>query len=159
MSGPHRHTTRRRGESRPFHFESVWLVDIPGEQAWSALTDVEGWPEWWQGMAVESAKGGSQPDGVGDRASLLVRSPAGLRLRLTVALTAVEPLRRLAFAAEGDLRGHGEWIFTPDGGGTRMAVTWCVVSRRWPIRVSRPLAAWAHHRIMARGEAGLRRWA
>ncbi|GAB3810483.1 hypothetical protein GCM10028820_00010 [Tessaracoccus terricola] len=130
---------------------------MPSEQAWSALTDVERWPAWWQGMAVESMQVGGHPDGVGNRAALLVRSPAGLRLRFTVELTAVEPLRRLAFTAEGDLRGDGEWAFAPDGDGTRMDVTWCVVSRRWPIRVGRPLAAWAHHRIMERGEAGLRR--
>lgn len=155
MDAPHRHTTRRSGESHPFHFESVWRVDLPPEQAWSALTDVEGWPGWWRGMEVESTQTGGRPDGAGSRAALLVHSPAGSRLRFTVELTAVEPLRRLTFIAAGDLRGRGEWTFALAGNGTRMDVTWCVVSPRWSIRLSRPLAVWAHHRIMARGEAAL----
>lgn len=155
--GQHRHTFPLRGESRPFHFDSVWHIDAPVEWAWGTLTDVGNWSNWWPGIRVIAleARGGSE--GVGDRARLEARSPVGFGLVIDVELTAIESLHRMEFTSDGDLRGHGSWTCHDEGDETRMEIVWCVVSRRLPIRLSRPVAAWAHDRLMVRGEAGLQR--
>lgn len=151
----HRHTAPRSGESRVFHFESRWNVDGDRERVWEAISDIVDWPEWWPGIRVLALEGWGASDVVGNRVSLAARSPGGVRLRFDVELTAVRRHHRMEFSATGDLRGHGSWTFLGAGGNTRMEIIWCVVSNRPPVRLLRPVATWAHARLMARGEAGL----
>lgn len=147
-SADHHHTVARPGESRAFHFESQWLVDARVDRAWEALFDVSGWSDWWPGVRARA--------GSGRRVSLEALSPLGFSLAFEVEPTVVEPPHRMEFTADGDLRGHGSWTCHGQGQGTRMEIVWCVCSGRLPIRLSRPLASWAHGALMRRGERGLR---
>lgn len=151
----HRHTAPCSGESRTFHFESRWNVDGDLERVWGAISDVVEWPDWWPGIRVLALDGCGAGDVVGNRVSLAAHSPVGVRLLFDVELTAVQRRHRMEFSATGDLRGHGSWTFSGAGGSTGMEIVWCVVSHRLPVRLLRPVATWAHDRLMARGEAGL----
>ena len=55
-----------------------------------------------------------------------------------------------------DLRGTGHFTGSPDNGGTRVRIMWCVVTRRRLIALLRPVARWAHAAVMRAGEKGLR---
>ncbi len=153
---PHRHTRRRPGESRPFHFVSSWRVAAPPAAVWEVLADVDGWPRWWPG--IESARIQEGAAGTGARTAIVVvRSPLGYRLRFTLESTRSEAPHRSTFTVTGDLRGRGFWAVRPDAeaGVTPMRIGWCVVSDRRLVRLLAPLAPWAHQRIMAAGGAGI----
>ncbi|AGF72040.1 SRPBCC family protein [Corynebacterium halotolerans] len=147
----HRHTLARQGESAPFHFETTWRVPAEAEQVWRVLSDVSSWPDWWPGMRTARMRGS------GDRASLMVQSPLGYRLRFAIALLSSEPPTSAELTVDGDLRGEGSFTAHQDADGTRLTITWCVVTRRRLIGAVRPVATWAHDAVMAAGQRGLRR--
>lgn len=152
----HRHTRRRAGESRPFHFVSDWSAAAPPAAVWEVLADVDGWPQWWPG--IESARTQDREAAAAPRrAIVVVLSPLGYRLRFTLELTRSEAPHRAAFTVTGDLRGRGFWAVRPDAGAgvTPMRIGWCVVSDRRLVRLWAPLAPWAHRRIMDAGGTGL----
>lgn len=131
-------------------------MPVPPGCAWEELIAVEHWPAWWPGIRrarVIADPGEGMP---GRRVALTVGSPLGHRLRFALELADARPPERALIRAEGDLRGTGRLTATEAGAGTALTITWCVVSRRRLVRALRPLAPWAHGRVMAAGERGLR---
>lgn len=153
---PHRHTAPSRGESAAFHFVSTWTAPEHPGPVWDALLAVEHWPEWWPGIReahILADPGAGVP---GRRIALTVGSPLGHRLRFMLDLVEACPPGAAHVRAAGDLRGTGRLTATEAGAGTVVTLTWCVVSGRPLVRALRPLAPWAHGRVMAAGERGLR---
>ncbi|WP_348983856.1 SRPBCC family protein [Brevibacterium sp. R8603A2] len=155
-AGPHRHTVPARGESAAFHFESQWTMPVPPGRVWEELIAVEHWPAWWPG--IRSAHLVADPgEGLpGRTVALTVGSPLGHRLHLALELASADPPGGALIRAAGDLRGTGRLTATEAGAGTALTITWCVVSRPRLVRALRALAPWAHGRVMAAGERGLR---
>ena len=143
----HRHTAPGPGESDVFHFETAWWVAAERRRVWEVLSDVSSWQDWWPGI-TDSRR-------TGDHAQLVVRSPLGYRLRFTVDLRDAEPPEYASFDVAVDLRGTGHFTGSPDNGGTRVRIMWCVVTRRRLIALLRPVARWAHAAVMRAGEKGL----
>jgi len=112
---------------------------------------------WWPGVRVAPAPVDAA---VGAQFLLLVRSPLGYRLRVTMRITQSEPARLIAADAVGDLRGHGAITVRAVGGGSILTFVWEVETQRLWMNLAAPLMhgafARAHDRVMARGERGLR---
>ncbi|QGU06942.1 Polyketide cyclase / dehydrase and lipid transport [Corynebacterium occultum] len=148
---PHRHTAAGEGESAPFHFESTWLVPADIDCVWEVISDLSSWSSWWPGVR-RSSLGGD-----GRRGGLVVQSPLGYQLCLDLLLVEKHSPRSARFAASGDLRGAGSFRAETVAEGTRMHITWCVVTRHRWLAWIRPLAVGAHAVVMAAGQWGLRR--
>lgn len=144
----HRHTDPEPGESAAFHLETTWWIAADLRRVWDVLSDVSSWQDWWPGI--------SRSRRAGDHARLVVRSPLGYRLRFTVDLLDSHPPEDARFTVAEDLRGTGSFTGVPAGGGTRVRIMWCVVTRRRLIGLVRPVARWAHAAVMRAGEKGLR---
>lgn len=147
----HRHTVAGEGEYAPFHLESVWWVPAGIDRVWEVLADLATWPTWWPGMRRATLGEDVRHGG------LVVQSPLGYQLRLELLLEEEHPPHSARFTTSGDLRGEGSFRAVPTGRGTRMVITWCVVTRNPWLGRLRPLAVGAHAVVMAAGQWGLRR--
>lgn len=138
--------------------ESTWSVPASAAAVWDLMSQVDGWSSWWPGMRSSHllhAEDGAS--GVGSVARCAVRSPLVDALTFTLALTATRPPLDADVSVDGDLRGIGSWRSQEAGGSTRIHITWCVTTRRWPLRVLRPVGRAGHRLVMQQGGAGLGR--
>ncbi|MEZ4768960.1 MAG: SRPBCC family protein [Caldilineales bacterium] len=141
-----------------YDFTTIWQVDAPLAPIWTAIAEVERWPEWWRG--VESVVPLRNPGrGVGSVYRYTWRSKLPYRLTFDMETTAVDPMRRIEGRASGELRGTGRWTFSGAGGRTTVRYDWNVeTTRRWMnllAPVMRPVFVRNHDVVMAWGRAGL----
>ncbi|OMH31541.1 hypothetical protein [Tersicoccus sp. Bi-70] len=164
--------------ARLYDLASTWTFATGVGQVWDVIADPAlDWSAWWPGCTparpVErSCEQSAERSGAGgtSREDLLLASTAtfdfhaslGYTLRISFHATRVERLREVAFDAGEDLTGTGRVALTARAdGGTDVVITWAVrPAKRWMVALS-PIAApvftLAHHAMMRRGEAGLRR--
>jgi uncharacterized protein YndB with AHSA1/START domain len=126
---------------------------------WHALTEVEGWPQWWPYVKRVQTLRKGDASGVGAirRIDWGSRLPYGFTL--DVECVEAERERRLVGAASGNLQGTGVWELRPQAGGTAVHYTWrLALNTRW-MRIVAPLASpvfrWNHEGVMAGGRDGL----
>ncbi|WP_434811160.1 hypothetical protein [Microbacterium sp. bgisy189] len=142
-----------------YAFTSHWSVPLEVHACWAAIADAveRGETPWWPGVRLEPG-----PLRDGEERMLVVRSPLGYRLRVRVRFCEVDPPRRLAAHARGDLVGGGSIALTPAGShGTLVTWVWTVRAHTQWMRllepVLRPVFGLAHATVMARGRRGLLR--
>lgn len=143
-----------------YAFHSVWRLDAPVQLCWDFLTAPgQQWRTWWPQLRridVRPAAGL-----VGSSAACTWGSPIGYALTFELTVTAAEAGHHVELAATGDLTGEGRAVFEADGDGTRLDVTWQVVtSKRWMNIVAPvlgPVFRWGHDVAMRGGERGLNR--
>lgn len=142
-----------------YEYVSRWRIDAPPAAVWSALTEVEGWPEWWPYVKrVQTLKKGDA-SGVGAirRVDWGSRLPYGFTL--DVECVEADRERRLRGLATGNLHGEGVWELAARDGGTDVRYTWrLALNTRW-MRLVAPLASplfrWNHEGVMRGGHDGL----
>ena len=114
-------------------------------------------PTWWRSVVVAQAP---MRLAVGESILLSVRSPLAYRLRPRLTITDLVPGQAIEVSSAGDLSGTGRVALVGDSEGTDITILWDVVTERaWMNATAfllRPAFAWAHARVMAEGEAGLR---
>jgi uncharacterized protein YndB with AHSA1/START domain len=145
-----------------YSFTTVWRLDAPVTAIWTAITGVERWPLWWRGVeAVVQLRPGDAA-GLGAIHRYTWKSKLPYRLVFEMETTHVEPYRRLAGRAQGELQGVGCWTFVETGAFTTVRYDWSVqTTRAWMnllAPVARPLFAWNHDVVMAWGGEGLAHW-
>ncbi|MWB98441.1 SRPBCC family protein [Agromyces seonyuensis] len=142
--------------SRSYDFESEWLIPAAPDAVWRAILGIGRSEQVWPGVTI----GMPSVPVVGDDVPIDVRSGVGYRLRLVARLTAVEPARRLAAEASGDLAGRGEARLAAAGpNATLVVVDWSTTTERpWMNALGGPLGPLfriAHERVMRAGERAL----
>lgn len=137
--------------TRRFRFEGEWLVDLPRQQAYERLVDLEHYPRWWPEVRAVAKLGP-------DDARVLIRS----RLPYTLDLLLHAVHRRedlLETRLDGDLVGWVHWQLVADGERTLLRFAQEVEVRGrllgWASYVGRPLLVWNHERMMRSAIAGL----
>jgi uncharacterized protein YndB with AHSA1/START domain len=147
---------------RRYEYVSNWCLDAPLADVWGALTDVDGWPQWWPHVRAVQTLHRGDADGLGSlrRIRWSSRLPYGFTLR--VATTQVEPQGRLVGQATGDMAGTGVWELWREGAVTRVRYTWeLALHTRW-MRLAAPWMApvfrWNHEGVMRSGAQGLARY-
>jgi uncharacterized protein YndB with AHSA1/START domain len=145
-----------------FDLVTDWRLDAPLAAVWATLRDVEAWPGWWASVRrVETLEAGGR-EGVGAIHRLTWQTALPYRLTLATEVTAVEPMRRIAVRATGDVEGTGLWtLASAADGATAVRYVWRVgVTKPWMramLPVLKPAFAWNHGKVMAIGGEGLRR--
>ena len=156
-----------------YSFVSRWRVPAPPERCWAEIERMisipaqsadsirrlrpGARPTWWRSVAVARAPARLA---VGESLELSVRSPLGYRLHPRLTITDLVAGRRIEVASTGDLSGTGRVDLAGDDATTDITIHWDVSTERaWmnaTALVLRPAFAWAHARVMAEGERGLR---
>ena len=142
-----------------YSFTTIWRLDAPLPAIWTAITEVERWPQWWRGVeAVERLRAGDSR-GIGARHRYTWKSKLPYRLRFDMETTHIDPYRRLEGRAEGELAGSGCWTVGESGGLCTVRYDWAVqTTRLWMnllAPLARPVFAWNHDVVMAWGGEGL----
>ena len=148
--------------AQAFELVTDWRLDAPPEEVWAALRAVEAWPQWWPSVLRVEVLAAGDADGIGAVHRLLWQTALPYRLTITSAVAAIEPGRRIEVRVSGHVVGTGTWTLGAGaGGGTAVGYLWRVdVGRpwmRWLLPALRPVFAWNHGKVMARGGDGLRR--
>jgi uncharacterized protein YndB with AHSA1/START domain len=142
-----------------YRFLTTWLLDAPRERVWEAIHDQKGWPSWWRGVVevVELDPGDEQA--VGSRARMTWSSFLPYNLVFETHTTRVERPHLIEGEVDGELAGVGRWRLYEDDGTTAAVYEWNVhTTRAWMnllAPVGRPIFAWNHNWVMARGGDGI----
>jgi uncharacterized protein YndB with AHSA1/START domain len=142
-----------------YRFLTTWLLDADRERVWGAIYEQESWPRWWRGVeAVEVLEEGDE-GGVGKLSRLIWRSRLPYELVFDARTTRVERPHLIEAHASGELAGTGRWRLFEDEGATAVLYEWNVgTTKAWMnllAPLARPLFAWNHDWVMARGGEGL----
>lgn len=142
-----------------YRFLTTWLLDSPRERVWEAIYAQERWPEWWRGVEVAEELRAGDGDRVGAVSRMVWRSLLPYRVRFEVTTTRVERPHLMEGRATGELDGTGRWRLYEDDGVTAVLYEWNVATTRaWMnllAPVARPVFAWNHDWVMARGGEGI----
>jgi uncharacterized protein YndB with AHSA1/START domain len=142
-----------------YRFLTAWLLDAPRERVWEVIFDQKGWPSWWRGVedVVEIDPG--DETGVGSRARMTWRSFLPYDLVFHTHTTGVEKPHLIEGQVTGELAGLGRWRLYEGGGATAVLYEWNVrTTRAWMnllAPLARPIFAWNHDWVMARGGEGI----
>jgi hypothetical protein len=142
-----------------YSFLTTWLLDAEREPVWEAINDQEAWPSWWRGVedAVELEPG--DEDGLGSLSRLTWRSRLTYDLVFEARTTRVERPTLLEADAVGELTGQGRWRLYESNGTTAVLYEWNVqTTKAWMnllTPIARPVFAWNHNWVMARGGEGI----
>ncbi len=146
---------------RRYSFVTVWELGAGPAPVWDAIRDVERWPEWWPSVRSVDLLDRGAPDGLGAAHRFTWRGRLPYTLTFDMRVTEVEPRRRLAGAATGELQGAGAWTLEPVPGGTRARYDWDVTTTRPWMNALAPLLEsafrWNHDSVMRLGGEGLAR--
>jgi len=101
----------RRRATADYAFTTLWQIPAPVAPIWTAITEVERWPQWWRGVEAVVPLRAGDAHGVGAVYRYTWKSRLPYRLIFEMETTRVEPLRRIEGRAHGELEGTGCWIF------------------------------------------------
>jgi uncharacterized protein YndB with AHSA1/START domain len=142
-----------------YRFLTTWLLDAPRERVWETIHDQKGWPGWWRGVeeVVELDPGGDS--GIDSRTRMTWRSFLPYDLVFETRTTRVERPQLMEGEVDGELAGTGRWRLYEQDGITAVVYEWNVhTTRAWMnllAPVARPIFAWNHNWVMARGGEGI----
>ena len=142
-----------------YSFLSAWLLDAPRQSVWEAIHDQKAWPTWWRGVeeVVELAPG--EDGGLGSRSRMVWRSLLPYNLVFETHTVRVERPHLIEGTVDGELAGTGRWRLYEEDGATAVLYEWNVrTTRAWMnllAPIARPIFAWNHDWVMARGGEGI----
>ena len=144
-----------------YRFLTTWLVEAPREPTWEVIEDTVSWPEWWRGVVrVEQLEAGDA-NRVGSRYLIEWRSRLPYPIAFEFTVDRVERPQLMEGRAVGELAGTGRWRLWEQDGLTAVTYEWNVsTTKLWMnllAPLARPIFAWNHDWVMARGGEGLAR--
>lgn len=145
-----------------YHLLTIWRIEAPLEDVYTAVQNSLRWPAWWPGVKkVEQLQSG-QASGIDSVWRYCWQGNLPYQLVFDVRATRIEPLLAIEGSASGDLEGTGRWLFSSEGAVSVVRYEWQVRSTRWWMNLiaplARPLFIRNHARLMAQGAAGLACW-
>jgi hypothetical protein len=142
-----------------YRFLTTWLLDAPRESVWETIHDQKGWPSWWRGVEEVVELDPGDEEGLGSRSRLIWRSFLPYNLVFEAHTTRVERPHLMEGEVDGELAGIGRWRLFEGDGATAVLYEWNVrTTRAWMnllTPVGRPIFAWNHNWVMARGGEGI----
>jgi Polyketide cyclase / dehydrase and lipid transport len=144
-----------------YRFLTTWLLDAPCESVWDTIHDQKGWPSWWKGVVEVVELDPGDENGLGSRARMTWRSFLPYNLVFETHTTRVERPYLMEGEVDGELAGVGRWRLFERDRTTAVIYEWNVrTTRLWMnllAPIGRPIFAWNHNWVMARGGEGLAR--
>jgi hypothetical protein len=143
-----------------YQFLTKW--EVPGDirAVYDILYDVARYPEWWPSLA-QSFHATSKGDatGVGAKGDIITKGFLPYVIRWSYEVVATDRPNEFSIIATGDLIGNGHWSLQQKGESVEIVYRWNVRTEKLLLRllspILRPLFAWNHNWVMARGREGL----
>ncbi len=140
-------------------YRGGFRFDLVPDDLWARLEEVDRFEGWWPWLSQFRLEGeGLRPGSV---LHGVVTPPLPYRMRLRVELVRCQRARAIDAQVGGDLVGPAALRLHPEGGGTRVEVTWTVKMQqpamRMADRLAHPLLQWGHDRVVEVTVAGFRR--
>jgi uncharacterized protein YndB with AHSA1/START domain len=144
-----------------YEFLSTWLLPAPRERVWETIRDAPAWPGWWRGVVSVVELDGGDEQRIGSRYRVRWRSAIPYAIEFDFEVGELAPPAYMAGRARGGLEGTGAWRLYEERGVTAVTYDWRVsTTKAWMNAVApfaRPVFAWNHDWVMARGGEGLAR--
>jgi polyketide cyclase/dehydrase/lipid transport protein len=142
-----------------YRFLTAWLLDAPRESVWEAIYDQKAWPTWWQGVEEVVELDPGEKDGLGSRSRMVWRSLLPYNLVFETHTVRIERPNLIEGQVDGELAGTGRWRLYEEDGATAALYEWNVRTiTAWMnllAPIARPIFAWNHDWVMARGGEGI----
>ena len=142
-----------------YRFLTTWLLDAPRERVFGEIHDQKAWPSWWRGVEEVVELDPGDEESVGSRARMTWRSFLPYNLVFETYTSHVQRPHLMQGEVEGELAGTGRWRLYEQDGITAAIYEWNVrTTRAWMnllAPVARPIFAWNHNWVMARGGEGI----
>jgi uncharacterized protein YndB with AHSA1/START domain len=142
-----------------YRFLTTWLLDAPRERVFAEIHDQKAWPSWWRGVVEVVELDPGDEDAVGSRARMTWSSFLPYNLVFETYTSRVQRPHLMQGEVEGELAGTGRWRLYEQDGITAAVYEWNVrTTRAWMnllAPVARPIFAWNHNWVMARGGEGI----
>lgn len=140
-----------------YAFRDEWHVAAAPATVWTAVRDVERWPDWWPSVQGVTRVGDADADGEVWRFVFRTRLPYGMAFDARVLQD--EPLHGVRTTVTGRVEGEGRWEVTPVDGGAAVRFDWEVRPQPAWMRllspVARPVFVWNHAALMREGGEAL----
>ena len=144
-----------------YSFVTKWCFEAPIDLVWEALAAGERYSDWWP-CFIDYRNLTPEQNEVGSRVERIVKGRLPYKLRYETTVTRFEPLRELAYDAEGGLSGKGRFVLEQVGDKTHVTFYWNVSTKGFWLNLLAPmlkwLFAWNHNWVMDQGEQGLANW-
>jgi hypothetical protein len=147
-----------------FSLTTTWLIPASIEDVWSCLIDTQTWPSWWKYVASVDETATGESSGLDNIRRYYWRTCLPYSLVLDLRIIEIEPCQRIVAEVKGDLQGEGRCYLCldPITGHTQIEFCWQVQTCRpwmnWLHKLTRPIFAWNHNRVMKHGEQSLIRY-
>lgn len=150
--------------STRFVLISRWRLSCPTHRAWSLITDLESWPEWWPHVKRVRMLHQAPVGETGTHVALTWRSVLGYGFTIDVVNTRRERSAdghcEIEGRSAGDLLGHGLWVLDP------VSAREVDVTYRYEVELNKPwmralapvlraVFAWNHFAVMRAGARGM----
>jgi hypothetical protein len=141
---------------------STWRVPGDVQTVYDVVSDADNLAEWWPSgfLRVTVLERGDE-DGLGKLLEVVTKGWLPYTILWRQRVTAVDEPWGFTIDVEGDFAGRGVWSFRQDGENDVVAdFDWRISATKPLLRVLSPLLkpvfAWNHRWVMARGEESLR---
>jgi len=144
-----------------FCLNTIWSIPASIEAVWQCLIDTESWPSWWKYLSTVEETETGDGSGLNNVRRYRWRTCLPYTLMFSLRVTEIQPCHVVAVEVNGDLQGDGRCYLYPDPvtGDTRVEFHWHVQTRKpwmnWFTKLTAPIFAWNHDRVMKHGEQSL----
>ncbi len=144
-----------------YHFISHWTVRATPREVADVLSDAEDLPRWWPAAYLDAQRiERGDENHIGEVVELLVKGWLPYTLRFRLRVTKANRPKTWTLESDGELIGRGIWTLAPDGEDTHVIYDWKVRAAKPLLQrfswLLRPLFAWNHSWVMAKGEQSLK---
>jgi hypothetical protein len=140
---------------------TIWRIEAPLEEVYTAIHDSPFWPDWWPGVKKVEQVAAGDADGIDSVLRYSWQGKLPYRMVFDVRATRIEPLVAIEGTVHGDLEGVGRWHFFRQGAVSIVRYEWYVRSTRWWMNLIAPFARSMfihnHGLLMQQGAEGLAR--
>ena len=140
---------------------SEWRAPGSVQAVYDVVSDADALADWWPSgfLRVVVLEPGDE-DGLGKVLEVVTKGWLPYTIRWRQLVTRIDPPHGFTIEVNGDFDGRGVWTFRQDGPETLATFDWRIDADKPLLRygspVLKPLFAWNHRWVMARGEESLR---
>ena len=141
-----------------YKFVTTWKLNAPLPEIWDAISQIDKWSEWWQGVLKVEIIRGETNDKIIFAHTWQSFIPYKLNFRTEV--IEIDPLKSITATVTGELEGTGRWEFMETGNAeTVVTYYWFVKTTMTWMNLTAPFLSWLfrwnHDTVMRWGGEGL----
>lgn len=143
-----------------YFMPTVWRIKGDLQEVYDICANFQDYHRWWPEVYLDIRTGTDEKTG-SEVYDILSKGKLPYKLRWQSRKTAVNAPHSLSLRSNGDLEGHGTWMFEQDGDYVNVRFDWYVHAEKPLLKllspVMKPIFRSNHYWAMARGRESLER--